>query len=171
MTTWQLFWSDSTIATLRWHISHLSSSDSIKPFYSNTPGETLTNISCLRSSNTLLHPFIPPVTHIKRLVTETFFSPSVMSPCCIALIPTSKLCLNSLSTSWILSHRHRDRHVADINGVQSGALKWLQARLCFAAWSRLFVCLSLQLSFTISFHQTKLIMNQDKRDACQRERD
>lgn len=52
-------------------ISHLSSTDSIKPFYSNAPGETRTSLHSAFQHTP--PPPIPPVTHIKRLVTETFF--------------------------------------------------------------------------------------------------
>lgn len=50
---------------------------------------------------------------------RSFFSLTFKSLCCIALIYTTELCLNSLSTCQILSHRQSDRQVENISGLRS----------------------------------------------------
>lgn len=137
-------------------ISRLSCTESIKPSYCIAPGETRTSL-CSASQHTPPS-LIPSVTRIIRF-------PVSWSLCRTALVHTSELHLNSLSSSQIFL-LPTERQTCRKQNWHAGraASKWPRGSRCRAALSALSLCLFLFGSrrSAISTHEASLIMNNNK---------
>ena len=150
MTTRLLCWCDSTNA---FHTS--PPQIQLNPFYSNTPG---------RNTHGPLFPTHPSASHpscyTHKMTGGTNVSPLAFKPlCCMALIYTSELCLNSLSTSLILSHRNTETCVRkNMTGTFSAEPSGGSERCGVSRrWAALSLCVFLLGS--LSVHRTNLIMS------------
>lgn len=92
-------------------ISHLSSTDSIRPFYSIAPGASRTSLPLLCSSTQPSSSSHPSCYAHKTIGDMCFFSLTVTSPCCKALICTFKICSNSLTQTERQTYNWHTQHV------------------------------------------------------------